>query len=93
MQKTGRFNVAQGAVITAQSIGATLSTKLAGLVVVYAGYNAAFITLGAVAAVGVVVCAFALPETREVSGANEGTGGRTDRAAGFSDRGGMSLGI
>ncbi len=31
MRNTGRFNVAQGAVITAQSIGAALSTTLAGL--------------------------------------------------------------
>ena len=65
MRNTGRFNVAQGAVITAQSIGAALSTTLAGLVVVEAGYSAAFLTLGAVAAVGVAVCWFALPETGE----------------------------
>ncbi|WP_370166515.1 MFS transporter [Bradyrhizobium diazoefficiens] len=64
MRNTGRFNVAQGAVITAQSIGAALSTTLAGLVVVGAGYSAAFITLGAVAAIGAIVCLVALPETR-----------------------------
>jgi MFS family permease len=63
MRNTGRFNVAQGAVITAQSIGAALSTTLAGLVVVKAGYSAAFLTLAAVAAAGVAVCWFALPET------------------------------
>jgi MFS family permease len=63
MRNTGRFNVAQGAVITAQSIGAALSTTLAGLVVVSAGYSAAFLSLGAVAAAGVVLCWFALPET------------------------------
>lgn len=67
MRNTGRFNVAQGAVITAQSIGAALSTTLAGLVVVNAGYSAAFLTLGAVAAAGVAVCWFALPETGERS--------------------------
>ncbi len=67
MRNTGRFNVAQGAVITAQSIGAALSTTLAGLVVVKAGYNAAFLTLGAVAALGLAVCWFALPETGERS--------------------------
>jgi MFS family permease len=67
MRNTGRFNVAQGAVITAQSIGAALSTTLAGLVVVNAGYGAAFLTLGAVAAAGVAVCWFALPETGERS--------------------------
>src|ERR1700704_4799539 len=55
MRNTGRFNVAQGAVITAQSIGAALSTTLAGLVVVEAGYSAAFLTLGVVAALGAVV--------------------------------------
>ena len=64
MRNTGRFNVAQGAVITAQSIGAALSTTLAGIVVVGAGYSAAFITLGAVAAIGAIVCLVALPETR-----------------------------
>src|SRR3954453_9593 len=66
MRNTGRFNVAQGAVITAQSIGAALSTTLAGFVVVGAGYSAAFITLGAVAAIGAVFCLLALPETRHV---------------------------
>ncbi len=67
MRNTGRFNVAQGAVITAQSIGAALSTTLAGLVVVKAGYSAAFLTLGGVAALGVAVCWFTLPETGERS--------------------------
>ena len=64
MRNTGRFNVAQGAVITAQSIGAALSTTLAGFVVVGAGYSAAFISLGIVAAVGAAICFLALPETR-----------------------------
>lgn len=64
MRNTGRFNVAQGAVITAQGIGAALSTALAGFVVVGAGYSAAFITLGLVAAIGAVICLLALPETR-----------------------------
>ncbi|MFB6419844.1 MULTISPECIES: MFS transporter [Bradyrhizobium] len=64
MRNTGRFNVAQGAVITAQSIGAAMSTTLGGVVVVAAGYSAAFISLGAVAAIGAVICILALPETR-----------------------------
>ena len=64
MRNTGRFNVAQGAVITAQSIGAALSTTLAGLVVVEAGYSAALLTLGAVAAIGFAICWAFLPETR-----------------------------
>jgi MFS family permease len=77
MRNTGRFNVAQGAVITAQSIGAALSTALAGLVVVNGGYSAAFLTLGAVAAVGSVVCWFALPETEAGSAANAGPSRQT----------------
>ena len=67
MRNTGRFNVAQGAVITAQSIGAALSTTLAGFVVVGAGYSAAFITLGAIAAIGVVISLVALPESRQIA--------------------------
>jgi len=70
MRNTGRFNVAQGAIITAQSIGVALSTTLAGLVVVKAGYSAAFLVLGAVAAIGFALCWFALPETRADVDAN-----------------------
>jgi MFS family permease len=64
MRGTGRFNAAQGAIVTAQGVGAALSTTLAGLVVVHAGYGAAFLTLAAVAAVGLVVFMVAMPETR-----------------------------
>ncbi|MGJ5071084.1 MFS transporter [Bradyrhizobium oligotrophicum] len=63
MRGTGRFNVAQGAVITAQSIGGALSTALAGLVVVHGGYSVAFLALGAAAALAVIVCWLLLPET------------------------------
>ena len=68
MRDTGRFNVAQGAVITAQGVGAALSTTLAGVVMVKAGYSAAFLTLGAVAAAGFAICWAFLPETRSVGG-------------------------
>jgi MFS family permease len=61
MRNTGRFNVAQGVIITALGIGAALSTALAGLVVVKAGYSAAFLTLGAVAAMGFIVFLVAFP--------------------------------
>ena len=77
MRNTGRFNVAQGAVITAQSIGAALSTTLAGFVVVGAGYSAAFVTLGAVAAIGAVICLFALPETRQIGDCSPRLRGKT----------------
>jgi MFS family permease len=65
MRGTGRFNVAQGAVITAQTIGAAMSTTLAGVVVVNAGYNAAFLVLGGVAAAGFALFLFAMSETAD----------------------------
>ena len=63
MRGTGRYNVAQGAILTAQGIGAALSTTLAGVVVVDAGYSAAFLTLAAVALAGALVFFFGMPET------------------------------
>ena len=65
MRGTGRFNVAQGAIITAQGIGAALSTTLAGVVVVHAGYSAAFLSLAGVAVVGLALYFFVMPETQE----------------------------
>ncbi|SMH60648.1 MFS transporter [Azospirillum agricola] len=61
---SGRFNVSQGAIATMQGIGAALSTSVAGLVVVHAGYSAAFLTLAAVAGVALALFALAMPETR-----------------------------
>jgi MFS family permease len=64
MRGTGRFNVAQGAVITAQGIGAAMSNMLAGIIVVYAGYGAAFVALAAVNVVGLALYLFLMPETQ-----------------------------
>ena len=69
MRGTGRFNLAQGAVITAQGIGAALSTTVAGFVVVSAGYSAAFLTLAGVAAAGLLLFWLAMPETRDADAA------------------------
>ena len=52
---TGRFNVGLAVVMTAQGIGASLSTLLAGLVAQQAGYATAFLVLGAIAALAGVV--------------------------------------
>jgi MFS family permease len=79
MHGTGRFNVAQGAIATAQGVGAALSTTLAGLVVVHAGYSAAFLTLGGVAAAGLAVFLLAMPETR-ASAAEKAAAERTGAA-------------
>lgn len=61
---TGRFNVAQGAVSTAQGLGASLSAALAGTIIVAGGYTLAFWTLAAIAAVGFVLYAVLMPETK-----------------------------
>ncbi|WP_062210259.1 MFS transporter [Aureimonas sp. AU12] len=60
---TGRFNVTQGAISTAQGVGASLSTAVAGFIVVQLGYSPAFLFLAAAAGVGLLVFVFAMPET------------------------------
>jgi MFS family permease len=63
MRGTGRYNLALGAVATAQGIGASVSGLLAGIVVDRFGYTTTFLTLGAIAAVAVMVFAVGMPET------------------------------
>jgi len=63
MRGTGRYNLAQGAVGTVQGIGASSSGLVAGIIVDHLGYNAAFTTAAAVAAVAFAVLAIAMPET------------------------------
>lgn len=66
-QGTGRFNVTLGAVSTVFGLGAALSPGLAGVIVQFAGYDVAFLTLAAIAAVAFVL-AMTLPETRPHTG-------------------------
>jgi len=63
---TGRYNVTQGAVATAQGIGASLSSTVAGLIVVRAGYSSAFLSLAAVALVTLIIFLLAMPETGKI---------------------------
>ncbi len=63
MRGTGRYNLAQGAVATVQGIGASVSGLLAGVIVDRWGYSAAFLSLGAAAAVALIVFAVGMPET------------------------------
>ncbi|MDQ1231428.1 MFS transporter [Sphingomonas sp. SORGH_AS_0879] len=63
MRGSGRFNVAQGAVTTIQGIGGALSTSLAGVMIVGAGYHAAFWLLAAIAGGGLVLYRLVMPET------------------------------
>jgi MFS family permease len=48
MQGTGRVNVAQGAVMTMQGVGAALSPLLGGVMAQSIGYRGAFLVLGAI---------------------------------------------
>ena len=64
---TGRFNVTRGVVQAAQGVGAALSATLAGVIVVAAGYSAAFLTLAAIAAAGLLLFWLGMPETKDIS--------------------------
>jgi MFS family permease len=61
---TGHFNLAQGMVGTAVGIGASLSTVLAGYAADRFGSSIAFTGLAGVAAIGLAMIWFVMPETR-----------------------------
>jgi MFS family permease len=63
MRGTGRYNAARGVLGTVQGIGGSSSNVVAGLIVVTAGYGAAFLTLAAIALTAFVVILAAMPET------------------------------
>ena len=62
---TGHFNISQGAIATAAGLGGALSTAAAGLIVVKAGYSAAFLFLAAVAGAGLI--GFALDDAGNIA--------------------------
>ncbi|MBS0530387.1 MAG: MFS transporter [Proteobacteria bacterium] len=64
---SGHFNLAQGIVGTATGIGASLSTALAGYVGDSFGNGTAFFGLAAIAALGMIVIWFLMPETRRAA--------------------------
>jgi MFS family permease len=64
---TGRFNITQGAIATATGVGASASMILAGFIVEYAGYQAAFLSLTAVATAALLIFWTLMPETKELS--------------------------
>ena len=65
---SGHFNLAQGIVGTAVGIGASLSTALAGYAADHFGSSFAFTGLAAVAATGLAMIWFVMPETRRSPG-------------------------
>lgn len=62
---TGRFNLAQGAIATAQGTGAFLSNAVGGAVAKHAGHNVAFLMLAGIAAGGLAFFWLLMPETRD----------------------------
>jgi MFS family permease len=75
MRGTGRYNLAQGAIGTAQGIGASLSGLVAGIIVDHLGYSAAFLAAGGAASVALILLVIAMPETasgRESSSPDQG---------------------
>jgi MFS family permease len=60
---TGHFNISLGAIATAAALGGALSTAVAGLIIVKAGYSAAFLFLAAVAGAGLIGFCIMVPET------------------------------
>lgn len=67
MRGTGRYNLAQGGVMTAIGIGASLSGLFAGIIVDNLGYSAAFLGAAAVAALAATVFAIWMPETADAA--------------------------
>lgn len=70
-QGTGHFNVSQGAIATAAGLGGALSTFVAGVIVVLAGYSIAFLTLAGVAAFGFILFIMLMPETRPTAACHQ----------------------
>jgi MFS family permease len=65
MRGTGRYNLALGAIATAQGMGASLSGLAAGVIVDHFGYSAAFLSSGGAASVALAIFALRMPETAE----------------------------
>jgi predicted MFS family arabinose efflux permease len=61
---SGHFNLAQGIVGTATGLGASLSTALGGYVSDKFGNATAFFGLAGIAATGLLLILFVMPETR-----------------------------
>jgi predicted MFS family arabinose efflux permease len=61
---SGHFNLAQGIVGTATGLGASLSTALGGYVSDMFGNATAFLGLASIAALGLLLIFFVMPETR-----------------------------
>ena len=61
---TGRYNLAQGIAATCWGLGAALSNFIAGSIVDWLGFDAAFLTLAACAAGALLLFWLTVPETQ-----------------------------
>jgi MFS family permease len=61
---TGHYSLARGALGAVQGVGGSSSQAVAGYIVATVSYHAAFLALGLVAAVALLVICLAMPETR-----------------------------
>ena len=68
---TGSFNAAQGAIATAQGLGAFLSNSVAGYLAKSQGNDFTFLTLAGIAVVGLVVFSVFMPETLNLAKAEK----------------------
>jgi MFS family permease len=64
---TGRFNLTNGTISTAIGIGAALSNAISGVLVHYAGFHGAFLTLAVIAGLAALRFGLLMPETQENS--------------------------
>jgi MFS family permease len=64
MRGTGRYSLSRGFVGTIQGIGGSLSNAVAGSIVVWAGYDPAFLLLALVAAAAFLVIVLGMPNIR-----------------------------
>jgi MFS family permease len=69
---TGRVNVGQGAVMTVQGVGASLSPAIGGWIAQKLGYPAAFLILGSFSAGSIVIWLWFSSSLRSVCKKNEG---------------------
>ncbi|MCP3943296.1 MAG: MFS transporter [Desulfobacteraceae bacterium] len=64
-KSTGRFNVSQGVVTTIMGVGASMSTAVAGAIVVGSSYFYSFLFLSIVALLAFIIFLFFMPETKD----------------------------
>ncbi|WP_392538994.1 hypothetical protein [Legionella sp. 227] len=64
---TGRFNFLLGTLGLCAGIGSSLSNIIAGFIAKIYGFHVGFISLSFIAAIGLILYTFTMPETRTLS--------------------------